>query len=426
MASSRLLKSNHLRGDFVFRDVYKRNAYSTFAGNQASENSTLYIDENENALKCTSQVTTYSNGIGALHLYTRNGVEFDNSNVASASVSIDPSAATFRSSNTHVKGGFTVRANLLLADPSTSRVGINQSTPDYTLDVNGDCNIRGNIMVNGSSLQTMMQTRKVGFGTATPFLYQGPGTDYSNGLPFFATMEIAGENFLTTNAEQNNSVFTFSKTGTFLIQVEVEGAYPFLPEGEVSTYFVKNGNAAVKHGLETTMYSGAGAFGCTKTYILNAQENDNVRFIIDSVSHNEYIAGIQACRISFLDIGGGINIAKFNDITANTIAGTITTAEQPNIRTLGTLNSIQVSGNASVGNLATNSISATAISASTLSTTGNISTGNAVTVGTNEIWNSQNTNERWRLVVGEDASGNFFQIEAFVNSQWKSYFRLDK
>ena len=68
MSSSRLLTSNHARGDFAFRDVYKRHAFSTFSGHEGSESSTLFINESDEAVNCTSQVSTFQNGVGTLRV----------------------------------------------------------------------------------------------------------------------------------------------------------------------------------------------------------------------------------------------------------------------------------------------------------------------------------------------------------------------
>jgi hypothetical protein len=65
--------------------------------------------------------------------------------------------------------------------------------------------------------------------------------------------------------------------------------------------------------------------------------------------------------------GSGGNITGANVVSANLFTGTLTTAAQPNITSVGTLSSLSVTGNASAGNLSTGGA---------LSVTGNANVGN--------------------------------------------------
>jgi hypothetical protein len=334
MSSSRLLKSNHSRGDFVFRDVYKRHAFSTFTGDEFSDSSTIYIDQDEDAVNCTSQVSTFQNDVGTLRLYTRNGQEIDKVNAASATVSANAASIIFRASNTHVDGGFSVKS-LLRINPTTNRVGVNQPLPAYTLDVNGDCNIQGNILVNGNALSFTASSAT--FETTTPFLVFGAGQMLTTGLSFALQTSATGSPIVT--ASEDMTTFTIVKKGLYLIQAQVQGAYPFLPSGDVSTYFVKNGDIADKLGKDTVFHDGASAFATTKTYVLQADVDDTIAFIIDSLGSNEYEAGIQKCSIAFYEYGGG-GLATGN--AGNAVVG-------------GNVTSLNVTGDLSVlGNLTVN------------------------------------------------------------------------
>ena len=96
------VKDNSFRGDFYSRDVYRRHSYASFANASSSESSTFYINENNAPIPCTSQVSTFSEGEGALHIYARNGIDFNKGNVAQAAVSICAATTTIRSINTRV------------------------------------------------------------------------------------------------------------------------------------------------------------------------------------------------------------------------------------------------------------------------------------------------------------------------------------
>lgn len=352
--SSKYFKSNHLRGDFVFRDVYKRRTFSTFAGNEYSEDSTVYIDQQENALDCTAQVTTYADGVGSLLVYTRNGEAFDKGNAAQATVSVNSLATTFRSSNTNVNGGFTVRGSLLKVSGSTARVGINEPNPGYTLDVNGDVNVRGNLWVNGNALSSSSSsssaeggqsvsftTSSRRFGTTTAFVYGGPGEEGLDGVPFFGLQQSTGDAFVSSGGV-NGNVFTFTQAGTFLVQVEVEGGYPWALEGDLDTYFLKNGDPSVRIGVERQSQDG-GNYACTRSVVVFASATDTLRFILDTSKE----MGVDKASISFVNLTsmGSATLPESNvamsNVTANVVSATTMAAT-----------SLDVSGNVSAGNLA--------------------------------------------------------------------------
>jgi len=83
-----------------------------------------------------------------------------------------------------------------------------------------------------------------------------------------------------------------------------------------------------------------------------------------------------------LEVSGNANVGDIdvnnlnatNDVSATTLGGTLTTASQPNVTSVGTLTSLDVTGNASAGNIST---------VGTLSVTGNADVGNLDTTGVN-------------------------------------------
>jgi len=383
------VQKNDTRGDIYVRDVYNRNTVSSFAGDGYSDRSTLYINENDEAIPCTSEVSTLKNGLGDLHIYTRDGYNFNKANVAQAALSINAVTTTFRSSNTHVTGGFTVGATLRVG---SQNVGVSTSNPQFTLDVGGDCNVRGgsvyringapvlsstalgpsvttsslsatagdletltvsgnitqtagvsnlrdvnvtgNLSVNGAPVTYVngvsVEPMSAEYGTDTPFLYNGPGNDLSNGVPFYAFIERRGAAFVSSSGFFGS--YTFSQGGTYVVQAEVRGGYPWLPEGDVLTYFVKNGIVGKKLGLET--HEGGSLFGCSKSYVMTVAATDSIQFIIESATTNEFSAGIDSCKITFVRVQG----SQASDSPTG------------NVET-GTMSTLIVSGNVSAGNV---------------------------------------------------------------------------
>ena len=364
MTSLVKLKGNQGRGDFFFRDVYQRNAFCAFTGESYSDSSTVYITAEEEIVDCTSQISKYANGVGTLHVYTKSeGATIDKANVAAATVSIDSLATTFRSANTNVQGGFTVNAGLVRADPSTLRVGINRGQPAYTLDVGGDCNVRGNILVHGNLLSlsdiadaatVTTMAPSVTFGTTTPFVYTGPGSSYANALPFGVQTQIVGDAFLTAN--ETRTSFTFTKAGRYLVQTSIQGGYPGFPDGgDVYAFFIKNGNSGQPEGREKLAAPGGDSVASTFTYVLTAEVGDTLGVVVDSAVQNEYEAGIDACQISFTALGGGgvLDLASGNLVlTGSSLGLSGNLSSNAVITTLVETSSLAVSANASTQNLA--------------------------------------------------------------------------
>jgi hypothetical protein len=362
------VKNFERRGDFVFRDVYKRHGFATFSPDAVGEESTYAVDA-EGAVApvhCAAHITAYDsgNGVASYHVFTRNGADFDKTQTAAATLSVDPGSVDIRAVNSTCHGSFTVGAKAFCVDAAGARAGVNTPAgPEYTLDVGGDCNLLGSLRVDGDAvirrtaegnlvvaafdgltiqadlvagdnvLRVNALTGRVGVNvdaparaldvagdaavsgnllvggyelassvvheSTEPFPYEGPGPQGDTGLPFFQAVQTRGTPFVTPSGT-NNSVFAFAAAGAYMLQVELEVGYPWLPEGDVATYFVKNGNTAQKLGYECRP---AGAtFGSTRPYLLVANAQDTIRFVLESTSVSEFQVGIQACRATFVKL----------------------------------------------------------------------------------------------------------------------------
>ena len=153
-----------------------------------------------------------------------------------------------------------------------------------------------------------------------------------------------------------------------------------LSAGNISTFGIvsASGNGTFGNVIATAHIgnlsgsgnSNVGNLGATGVYAttLSATGNANVG--------NIGLTGVYATTLSAT---GNANVGNIGAAAGvfTTVTGSLTTAAQPNITSLGTLTSISVSGNANVGNV---NISG-AGTASSYSATGNITAGNLVTAG---------------------------------------------
>lgn len=77
------------------------------------------------------------------------GVSITNGQIAIGQAVSTSSNVQFN--NITANGTFVAGTNLIKTDNTNTRVGINQATPAYTLDVTGDVNLTGKLRVNGSA-----------------------------------------------------------------------------------------------------------------------------------------------------------------------------------------------------------------------------------------------------------------------------------
>ena len=166
-----------------------------------------------------------------------------------------------------------------------------------TLSVTGNATT-GNLSTTGLRINGSDWASSVIYGTTTPFTYTGPGSTYSNGVSFYTQTSTTGTAFVTASGT-DNSVFTFSTSGTYMLQSEIDVSYPWMPDGDINTFYLVNGNSSVKFGNESHQPNN---FSCTRPFLLTVSASDNVRFIIDSSSGNDYEVGLSRSRLTMLKL----------------------------------------------------------------------------------------------------------------------------
>jgi hypothetical protein len=111
---------------------------------------------------------------------------------------------------------------------------------------------------------------------------------------------------------------------------------------------------------------------------------------------NTVVGGLEAATAS---VTGNVTVGNISGTLGSftTVAGTLSTAAQPNITSVGTLSSLSVSGTATVGNVST----AGTISSTGTLTAGNLATGGTLSVGGNaNVGNIGATNGVFTTVAG--------------------------
>ena len=184
----------------------------------------------------------------------------------------------------------------------------------------------------------------------------------------------------SANANLSFNAATGALAATLLTGTLTTAAQPNVTSvGTLTGLTVGNGTANTVFGNGTFSATGnanVGNIGATNGVFTNISGNGSA---ITAMNASNLDSGtVPSARLS-----GSYSIA----VTSATTAGTVTTAAQPNITSVGTLSALTVTGNVGSGNVNTGIVAATGnVSGANLSTTGRLSvTGNAVIGGNIEV-----------------------------------------
>ena len=333
--------------------------------------------------------------------------------------------------NIYANGG-TVGASLLTGTLTTSAQPNVTSTGTLTsLSVSGNANVgnlnvannvivTGNLSVLGNATYINIESLVVedpiislGGGPNGDPLTTDDGKDRGTALQYYTTLPVtAFMGWDTSNSEFafGSNVAIVSEVVTFTNYGNVRASYfkadntqfgnANLGNTATANFFVGNfygtANSATTAGTVTTAaqpnitsvgvltglsVSGNATIGNLIGRVANG--NSGITIVADSnisltavgnATAQLIVTGTGANVNGTLSVSGNSNVGNLDTtgVYATTLAGSLTTAAQPNVTSTGTLTSLSVSGNSNIGNIGT---------AGLITATGNVTAGNLVTGG---------------------------------------------
>jgi hypothetical protein len=312
-----------------------------------------------------------------------------NSNVAVAAngnvtinVAGNTGIATFTGTGANINGTANVTGNVIAGGVKTDNLYYANGTPwdlqeaagantqiQYNNGTNNNFGASANFTFNDATnvltVTGNIAASNANLGNAaTANFFIGSGNNLSNiqGANVSGTVATATTAGTVTTAAQPN----ITSVGT-LSSLSVTGN---VTGGNLNT--VGNVNAPIMVDGGTGIYLAAGPAGYINFFTTGGDRatiTDAGNIVASNLVANSTVFAV-AANISGNVTSGNANLG--NLATANFFAGTLTTAAQPNITSVGSLTSLTVTGTATAGNLSTGG---------TLSVTGNANVGNLGTAG---------------------------------------------
>jgi len=236
----------------------------------------------------------------------------------------------------------TIQSNLFVAN--FANISSNTITSNLTVNVNitgNTANFSGNVLAN--SWLTVSNTANVGNLRTDNLLY-------ANGQPW----DLANPAGSNTQVQYNDGAGGFGASANFTYN---DGTQVLAVLGNVTAYNANLGNAVVANyfvGSGNTLSNIAGAN--VSGYVANATHanTSDSATTAGTVTANAQGNITSVGTLTSLDVSGNLssgNANLGNLVIANYYQGTLTTASQPNITSVGNLTSLRVTGNANIGNI---------------------------------------------------------------------------
>ncbi len=253
---------------------------------------------------------------------------------------------------TNTEGMFSI-------SPTGQRVGINNVSPEHALDVSGDARITGNLIVSGT-LTARVTDFAVSADTLT-FGDEASDTVVMNANTMTAPNGLVIDNDLYMSGGMIG-IGDFSGGGKFEVEAP-SNQFKVGTSTEKLSVNVHNGSTSISTDTPTidianpTNILGELVVGSNGDITLD--NGGKISSSVSVTSHSGYFTNIESNTIT--NGNTTINAESINtptlDVTtvnttvvnSSTIGGTLTTAAQPNITSLGTITSINVANAANIG-----------------------------------------------------------------------------
>jgi len=321
------------------------------------------------------------------------------------------------------------------------------TTTNITISNNASLGNVGNVIITGGSSGYILSTN--GSGNLSWIPQSGSNSTISNGnsnvnIPTAngnVNITASGNaNILVVTGTGSNITGTLNVTGnanvgnigaTGVLATTLSGALTTAAQPNITsvgtltslsvTGNITSGNANLGNSVTANFFTGNGIYltGITSTGVANGNSNISIPFANGNVNFsavgNANILVITGTGVNVagtadvtgnltagnITTGGGTggNITGANYITANYFTGTLTTNAQPNITSVGTLTSLNVSGNANTGNLGTN---------------------NFIAIGSGSFGANVNLNTYWINNVGYPSANTDVATKIYVDTMVSS------
>ena len=295
-------------------------------------------------------VTTSVNGNSNIFVVTDTGANVNGTLSVSGNTTVGNGTIQGNLAMGSGTGGSLTGANLLSANYITgtlttgSQPNITSIGTLSTLSATGNANT-GNLNTTGVFATTISSTgnANVGnIGATTAIITTGNITTINSGL-----LQNGNSN-ITITANGNVSYYITGNATARMVYTSTGAnlAGTFSASGNANVGNIGAATAVITTGNITTINSGLLQNGNSNIVITAA---GNLTFTARTVS-TLVVSNTGANISGTLSASGNANVGN---IGATNIVGTLTTASQPNITSVGTLSSLSVSGNSNVGNLGT-------------------------------------------------------------------------
>jgi hypothetical protein len=290
------------------------------------------------------------------------GGNITNANVISANTFIASGNISANNITTTGSGGNIGNANVISANTFTASGNINGA--DLSLSGNGV--FGGNLTVNGTltyinsttlSISDPIINLQTGANGAAPTA--NSGKDVGTALNYYDTSaKIAWMGWDVSNAEIafGSNVGISAEVVTFTSLANIRSGNANLGNNVSANFFT--GNGVYLTGITTAGLSNGNSNisipSANGNINLSAAGNANIVVVTGTganITGTANVTGNLSAGNITTGAGSGGSITGGNLVSANYITGTLTTAAQPNITSVGTLTSLNVTGNANTGNI---------------------------------------------------------------------------